>query len=75
MLSLPGKGNIKVILAKQSQFFLKFKKPGHIYALCRSIFDKANSVAQVFSLRVPEALVVRKMRATPGLLPANGNLK
>jgi len=28
---LPGKENMKVILAKQSQFFLKIKKPKHIY--------------------------------------------
>jgi len=26
-----GKGNIKVISAKQTQFFLKLKKPKHIY--------------------------------------------
>ena len=26
-----GKGNMQVMLAKQSQFFLKLKKPKHFY--------------------------------------------
>jgi len=55
---LPVKENIKVILAKQSQFFLKLKQR-HIYRLCLSIFVGQSNLA---CSRLTDGVILSRVR-------------